>query len=116
MILHTVFLLLYVPMLCISSGIFAVSILWLILQFCFCAVYIYQMHTKLLPGEMKKWCIEDVGFPFIGAALAAFICRSLCSSPGILLLSGVFGAIFLSTALMTRSVRTAIKTLRATHG
>ncbi len=48
---------------------------WLILNVLYVLVGMPIMHRFLLPGELKKWYLEDVGLPALAVVLFVGVCR-----------------------------------------
>lgn len=91
-------------------GIVGAGIAWLVLQFCYLVIYIALMHRQLLMGEKKKWILDDVIKPTIGALIVCILCRLALSSfihgiGGFILLMMSAIATFASSAFMVKSIR-----------
>lgn len=46
-------------------GLEGAGISWLIMNICTLPPYMYYLHRRFLPGELRIWCIRSMGRPFL---------------------------------------------------
>jgi hypothetical protein len=62
-------------------GAIGAALTWTAVNVAYLAIVIRLMHRRLLPGEERRWFLEDVGAPLAAALCAAFIARNLLPEP-----------------------------------
>lgn len=87
---------------------------WIMLNACYVVFSIPIMHRRLLPAEVRRWYIQDVGVPVAGGLIVAGVVRqwtptdiSLFGTIAWLLF--VSGATLLTTLIVTPSTHKAIR-------
>lgn len=78
LIVNAVSVLLLVPLMIVVTkwyGAVGAACVWLILNIGYIAVSIPIMHRRLLPAEMWRWYLVDVGVPFMAVVLVVGILR-----------------------------------------
>jgi O-antigen/teichoic acid export membrane protein len=90
---------------------------WVLLNASYFFTLIQIMHGRILKGEQWKWYFEDLGLPFLTAALVAGTGKLLLRSGGerfetIIGLLIISAATFLLTAFSTRATRGYLKLIK----
>jgi O-antigen/teichoic acid export membrane protein len=62
-------------------GIAGAGMSWLVLNLCTLPPFMYFLHRKYLPRELRAWILRDVGRPLLAALPAILICRWLLPVP-----------------------------------
>lgn len=62
-------------------GVVGAGVSWLIMNICTLPPYMYFLHRRFLPGELKQWCLRDVGLPMIAAMPIILLSRWLIPLP-----------------------------------
>ena len=68
-------------------GIAGAGMSWLVLNACTLPPYMYFLHRRSLPGELRTWILHDVGSPFLAALPVLLLCRWLLTVPSTRLLT-----------------------------
>jgi O-antigen/teichoic acid export membrane protein len=103
-------------------GATAAATIWLALNAGYIVLQMPVMHRTVLPGELQKWYINDVGFPILGALIviipAFFMRRDALGNrfEWLVFLSVVGSLTFISSLLLTATVRRRlISALKVVH-
>ena len=48
-------------------GVVGAGISWLVMNLCTLPPYMYFLHRRFLPGELRRWYLRSVGLPFLTA-------------------------------------------------
>jgi O-antigen/teichoic acid export membrane protein len=57
------------------------AIVWVILNSGYVLIALPVMHRRLLPGELRRWYVEDVGLPLLGVLATAGMSRLFIHEP-----------------------------------
>jgi O-antigen/teichoic acid export membrane protein len=95
-------------------GIIGGGISWLFMNLCTLPPYMYFLHRRFLPGELRTWVLRDVGFPLLASLPVILLSRWLLPVPSSRLM--IFGLIALVCGLSTAAAALAIPDLRKEGG
>jgi len=102
----------------IKYGVVGAGISWFVINLCSFPAYMYFLHRRFLPGELRRWCLHDVGLPLLAALPWALMGRFLLPHPisrisALFVIGGAWSASFLSSATAVVEVRKDI--IRTCH-
>lgn len=82
-------------------GMLGAGMSWLIVNICTLPPYMYALHRRFVPGELRAWLTRDVGYPLLAAAPVLALSRWLLPSLSSRLLTAtaVMATAVLSTAV-----------------
>ena len=63
-------------------GAQAAAWIWVMLNAGYVLIAIHFMHRRILPGQLRRWYLEDIGAPLGGAAVVALIFAASAPGPG----------------------------------
>jgi len=58
-------------------GIVGAGTSWLVMSICMLPPYMFFLHRRFLPGELRRWCLRDVGCPLLVALPCVLLGRWL---------------------------------------
>jgi len=78
----------------------AAAWLWMALNAAYVLVAIHFMHRRILPGELRRWYVEDIAAPLAGGVLVAMLIAPFAPPPvaGRLLWAAYLAAVGAATA------------------
>ena len=87
-------------LLIMKYGVVGAGMSWLVMNLCSLPPYMYFLHRRFLPGELRQWVLRDVGRPLLAALPGIVLFRCLVPSPSSRLLAlGLIGLVWgVSTA------------------
>jgi len=71
---------LVVPLLIIlirKIGVVGAGLSWLVMNLCTLPLYLYFFHRQFLPGELRRWCLHDIGLPLLATLPCVLLGRWL---------------------------------------
>ena len=81
-------------------GIVGAGISWLVMNLCTLPPYMYFLHRRFLPGELRRWYLWSVGLPILTALPVVMLGRWLLpSSSSRLLTFGLIGLVWSVSAV-----------------
>ena len=91
---------------------------WALLNICYLIVGVALTHRRLLQGEMRRWIVEDIGYPLVAVAGVVLISRQFVRSdatglPAVAQLAGVGIAAVLAAALAAEEIRSVLRMSRS---
>jgi Na+-driven multidrug efflux pump len=88
----------------VKYGIVGAASSWLIMNLCTLPPYIYFLHRRFLPGELRKWVLRDVLRPLLAAIPIILLARFFFPVPASRLLTlGLIGLTWGMSALAATS-------------
>jgi len=76
-------------------GVVGAGISWLVMNICTLPPYMYFLHRRFLPGELRRWYLRSVGLPILAALPVVLLGRWLLPSPSSRLLTfGLIGLVW----------------------
>ena len=107
-------------------GVVGAGVSWLIMNICTLPAYMYFLHRRFLPGELRRWYLRDVGLPLLAALPWVLLGHWLLPHPtsrisALLIIGLVWSASAVSSAAAVAEVRkdlirTSRKLLGASYG
>jgi O-antigen/teichoic acid export membrane protein len=58
-------------------GVVGAGVSWLVMNLCTLPPYMYFLHRRFVPGELRRWCLRGVGRPLLAALPCVLLCRWL---------------------------------------
>ena len=58
-------------------GAQAAGWIWVALNAAYVIVAVHFMHQRILPGELRRWYVDDIGIPLVGAVVVVIAMRGL---------------------------------------
>jgi O-antigen/teichoic acid export membrane protein len=91
-------------------GVNGAASIWLLVNLIMLVFALPRMHRQLLPGELRRWCLQDILPPMVVAAAVATAARQLIpvlsrDGAGLALLLAASAATLLATAAATPATR-----------
>lgn len=85
-------------------GVLGGGISWLAMNLCTLPPYMYFLHRRFLPGELRRWCLRSVGRPLLAALPAILLARVFLPMPSSRLLAvGLIGIVWSLSAVAAAS-------------
>lgn len=93
-------------MLIVRCGVLGAGLSWLVMNLCTLPIYMYSIHRKCLPGELRRWYLRSAILPVIVVSLCVLLCRLLIPhADSRMLLFGTIGLVWMvSLAAMATTV------------
>jgi len=64
-------------LLIMKYGVVGAGISWLVMNLCTLPPYVYSLHRRFLPGELRRWCLRGVARPLLIALPCVLLGRWL---------------------------------------
>ncbi len=91
-------------------GMVGGGISWLVMNCVTLPPYMYLLHRRFLPGELRTWCLRDVGLPLLAALPAVLLARWL--APDLSSRLAIAGALALVWVVSAAAAAVSIPELR----
>ncbi len=97
-------------LLIMTFGVVGGGISWLVMNLCTLPPYMYFLHRRFLPGELRRWSLYDVGRPLLAALICVLLSRWILPLPSSRMM--IFGLIGLVWSISTIASAFTIGELR----